>query len=278
MWVILKIKGSYMKEKLLTMVRWTGVSIATISMIVVVTCTVKAFFPLVNVAENEVETPTVEFAEFAAFKNYSVENSANAEDADNKLKQEQSEFQENFFKYYKLIYTNLKEYSRYVDQSNVDERGLEEHLFKLISKYDYTLRTAYMKQLSDESKNLMAYGEESRADVTRKIIDWKSFLDWFSNDFESQLQANSLKAENSETSQHMGLSSDRLMKLGSSYVALMVFIIILYLIKIERNTRKDDLVIKTDDAEKEESVEVEEIEAKTDETQTEADITKKKDD
>ncbi len=163
-----------MKEKLFILVRWTGMSIATISMIVVITCTVKMFLPLEGAVENEIEVPAVEFVEFAAFKNYSVDKSTNVTDASSKLKQEQSEFQENFFKHYKVIYTNLKEYARYVDQS-----GLEEYLFKLVSKYDYRLRTSYMKQLSVESKNLMQYGEASRADITKKIINWESFLDWF---------------------------------------------------------------------------------------------------
>lgn len=267
-----------MKEKLFTMVRWTGVSIATISMIVVVTCTVKAFYPLAGIVENEVEVPAVEFAEFAAFKNYSVEKSANALNEDNKLKQEQSEFQENFFKDYKVIYTNLKEYARYVDQSNVDERGLEEYLYKLISKYDYKLRTAYMQQLSVESKNLMVYGEESRADITKKIINWESFLDWFSNEFESQIQASSAKVKSSKVDTYIGVSSDKLIKLGSSYVVLMFFIIILFLMKIERNTRKDDSGINTDDTEEVEVEEIEEPELKIDETQIEVDTATKKDD
>lgn len=262
-----------MKEKLFTLVRWTGMSIATISMIVVVTCTVKMFLPLVDAVENEIKVPAVEFVEFAAFKNYSVDKSTDVADASSKLKQEQSEFQENFFKHYKVIYTNLKEYARYVDQSNVDERGLEEYLFKLVSKYDYRLRTAYMQQLSVESKNLMEYGEESRADITKKIINWESFLDWFSNDFESQLQANSTKMENSETSTYMGFSSTKLMRLGASYLVVMFFIIILFLVKIERNTRKNDLSINTlDDAdEKEEEID------ETDEIQTEVDTTTKED-
>jgi len=266
-----------MKEKLFTLVRWTGMSIATISMIIVVTCTVRMFLPLVGAMENEMEVPTVEFAEFAAFKNYSVEKSISVTDESSKLGQEQSEFQENFFKYYKDIYTNLKEYARYVDQNNVDERGLEEYLFKLISKYDYKFRTAYMQQLSVESKNLMAYGEESRADVTKKIINWESFLDWFSNDFESQLQANAAQIESTKTSAHMGFSSSKLMNLAASYMVIMFFIIILFLIKIERNTRKSDLSINTQDDVKEIEEEIEEPEIQTAEIKTEADTTTKED-
>ena len=262
-----------MKEKFFTLVRWAGMSIATISMIVVVTCSVKIFLPLVGAVENEIEVPVVEFAEFAAFKNYSVEKSTHVTDESSQLKKEQSEFQENFFKHYKDIYTNLKEYARYVDQSNVDERGLEEYLFKLISKYDYKFRTAFMQQLSVESKNLTVYGEESRADVTKKIINWESFLDWFSNDFESQLQANATQIDGTETSAHMGISSSKLMTLAASYVVVMFFTIMLFLIKIERNTRKSDLSINTEEIDEE----IDEPEIQTDETQTEVDTTTKED-
>jgi len=239
-----------MGEKFFALVRWIGLSVATVALLAVVGSGLSVFLKYVESVNDEVEAPKVAFADFAAFKNRTFEQTTDVTAADDmELKEEREEFQTKFLENYKVIFKNLKEYTRYVNQPEVDERGLEEYLFKLISKYDYSLRIAYMEQLSAETTEFVAYGEESRADVTKKIIEWTAFLDWFSNDFEAQLHAEEKRVEAGkvtalEEAFYLYKTSSAV---GITFVVFMFFIIILFLFNIERNTRKEQVVSEEQD-------------------------------
>jgi predicted PurR-regulated permease PerM len=233
-----------MEKMFYTVVRWIGLSVASVAMLVVIGGGIITCQQFTGV-QGDIQTPEVAFNDFKAFKNHVPDTKENTEDA-LILKEKKDLFYKNFDKQYAIILKNITSYARSVNQVPVNTNSLEEYLFKLLSKYDYDLRNSYLEQLSAETENLAAYGNEIKEGVVQKTIEWTSFLNWFENDFDSQLLAELDKRAMNETDVITIESSmfTMLAMIGITFVVLMFLIMMLLLLKIESNTRKEDVAVE----------------------------------
>lgn len=241
-----------MEKMFYTFVRWVGLSVASVAMLAVIGGGVMICQQFTDV-QGDIQTPEVAFNDFKAFKNYVPDAKDNTEDA-LILKEKKDLFYKNFDKQYTVILENISSYAKSVNQVPVNTKSLEEYLFKLLSKYDYDLRVSYLQQLAEETENLAAYGDEIKEGAVQKTIEWTSFLNWFENDFDSQLLAELDKRAMNETDVITIESSmfTMLVVIGITFVVLMFLIMMLLLLKIEANTRKEDVDVEdTTDTKKE---------------------------
>ena len=233
-----------MEKMFYTIVRWVGLSVASVAMLAVIAGGVVTCQQFASV-QGDLETPEVQFNDFQTFKNYVPDTKDNAENA-LILKEKKDLFYESFDEHYAIILENITAYAKSVNQVAVNTNSLEEYLFRLLSKYDYDLKTSYLQQLSEEAKNLAAYGDDIQNGAVKKTIEWTDFLNWFENDFDAQLQAELDKRAMNETNVITIESSvfTLLTIIGITFVVLMFLIMMLLLLKIEANTRKEDIAVE----------------------------------
>jgi large subunit ribosomal protein L5 len=136
------------------------------------------------------KTPNVKFANFKEFK-----NEQNKVISKKEQKVLQSKFQDEFLTKFALISKNISIYATETKQVVPDVAKLEEGLFMIVSKFDYTNRSSYLTQLLKETNKLVNYSEVVAIDKTKTTIKWVEFLDWFTADFEYQLKNNIIKKE-----------------------------------------------------------------------------------
>jgi hypothetical protein len=136
------------------------------------------------------KTPNVKFANFKEFK-----NEQNKVISKKEQKVLQAKFQDEFLTKFALISKNISIYATETKQVVPDVEKLEEGLFMIISKFDYTNRSSYLTQLLKETNKLVNYSEVVAIDKTKTTIKWVEFLDWFTADFEYQLKNNIIKKE-----------------------------------------------------------------------------------
>ena len=229
-----------MKKTLLTVVRWVGLSVASVAMLAVLGGGLIALLKFTG-AQGDVKTPKVEFYDFKTFKNFVPDVKDDAKNA--MLRQtERDAFYKDFDTNYAIILKNITHYAQSVNQSAVDPQSLEKYLFDSLSMYDYKLKTSYIEQLAVQTTKLVAYGEDIQDGSTAKTIAWVDFLNWFAKDFEAQLLAELDKRETDKTEVVSIQTSVFTLVVGVGIIFLvsMLFVMMLLLLKIETNTRKED--------------------------------------
>jgi hypothetical protein len=230
-----------MKKTLLTVVRWVGLSVASIAMLAVLGGGLVALLKFTG-AQGDVKAPKVEFYDFKTFKNFVPDLEDDTKNA--LLRQtERDAFYKDFDTNYAIILKNITHYAKSVNQSAVDPQSLEKYLFDSLSRYDYKLKTSYIEQLAVQTKKLVAYGEEIQGGSTAKTIEWVDFLNWFEKDFEAQLLAELDKRETDRT-EVVSIEASVFtlaVSIGAIFLVSMLFIMMLLLLKIETNTRKEEL-------------------------------------
>ena len=223
-----------------TFVRWVGLSVASIALIVVIGGGIVAYQQYAG-TQGDVHAPEVEFNDFKTFKNFVPE----AKDAA-ALKEKQDEFYATFDEHYAVILENITTYAKSVNQTTVSAKELEKYLFNLVSIYDYDLKTSYLQQLALETKNLVDYGEEIHDGATFKTIEWTGFLNWFSKDFDTKLQEE-LDKRATEKSTLITIEASlftTLTMIGIAFAAFMFFVLTVLLLKIEANTREEEIPVE----------------------------------
>ncbi|MDQ7042454.1 MAG: hypothetical protein Q9M34_02880 [Sulfurimonas sp.] len=175
-----------MKEKYSMLVRMITVAIVSLGIIIITAGVISEATKPDVVSDTKTSTPKVSFADYKDFRNYVAPEVDIAQ-----LKKEQERFNSAFFEYSQKIYSNISKYSHALNQGEIDNEAFDEYLFNSILKYDIDKRISYLKQLSSESKALLDYEKEVNENPDNKIILWQDFLDWFSKDFNNQLNSQS---------------------------------------------------------------------------------------
>lgn len=240
-----------MKEKYFALVRMGALVVASLGMIIVVAGVLSELTSHKISAMTVSNEPAVEFSNFKEFKN-SVPEEETKVDTDT-LNKEKEIFQAAFFKSSQEVYSNLSKYALSLEQSTINQDRFDEYLFDLVFKYEHDLRLVYLEQLSQASSELLSYAEDVKSN-NAKVIDWNEFLDWFSYDFDDQLQAKEMKNVNEDTT-NMFLNRDTL-------ILFVLLLIVILQLRIEENTS-----IKIDGVKAEEVSTDEESEIQVDETQ-----------
>ena len=226
-----------MEKIFLTFVRWVGLAVTSIALIVVIGGGIAAYQEYCGI-QGDAQAPEVEFSNFKTFKNFVPE----AKDTVALVKK-QDAFYATFDEHYGMILENITAYANSVNQPSVNAQEFEKYLFNLVSKYDYDIKTSYIKQLSVQTKNLAEYGEEIHDGATVKTIEWTNFLNWFSQDFDTQLREELNKRATAKSTLVTIEASlfTTLIMVGVTFVAFMFFILTVLLLKIEANTRKEEI-------------------------------------
>jgi len=231
-----------MNKMFITFTRWIGLSVASVALLVVIGGGLMALQQYSGV-QGDVDAPEVEFNDFKTFKNHVPDVKETAD-----LKKIQDEFFNDFDEKSAIIINNVTAYSKSVKQVDVNVPELEKYLFNLLNKYDYDLKSSYLEQLSDESENLLSYGQEIQNGASYKSIEWTDFLNWFSRDFDAKLNAE-LDRREAQKSELVSIEASLFtvfVFLGIGFVVLMFLIITVLLLKIESNTRSEDNEVTVD--------------------------------
>ncbi len=243
-----------------SLVRGLGLVVSLVALVAVIGGGVFAVQEFSSTQE-KVQPPEVKFEEFQTYKNFSTQDQNTVKSPDI-LKKEKEQFHKDFEKYSAIAFSNLSNYAKSVNQNAVNAEDFEKYLFVLVSHYNADLKSSYLKQLANETKNLQAYGQQIKSGADVKVIQWANFLNWFANDFNAQIQDQLEKAkvnQNSTLTLKASLFTN-LVIAALVFVTLMFFVMMLILIKIESNTRQtqDTNVQKSDETPtKEESIQEE---------------------
>ena len=216
-----------MTKDLFSFVKSTGVWVVSLVMLIAIIGAVTACLKVENIVSGEVKTPKVEFSDYASFTNRVVNDLTNTD----AIKDEQEYYQDKFFEIFPTILKNITEYANITNQGSINPDAFEEHLFNAIIKFDVDMRVSYLEQLAEESGNLLDYGEKVEGDTDKKIIEWIDFLDWFTNDFEDQLETNI------EISESPYIQSSILTKVivgGAIILVFMLFLMIMLFLQREK--------------------------------------------
>jgi hypothetical protein len=200
------------------------------------------------------KTPNVKFANFKEFK-----NEQNKVISKKEQKVLQSKFQDEFLTKFALISKNISIYATETKQVVPDVAKLEEGLFMIVSKFDYTNRSSYLTQLLKETNKLVNYSEVVAIDKTKTTIKWVEFLDWFTADFEYQLKNNIIKKE------YITIEVTQFEKIVISGIGLLLVMLSIIMFLVIRPAPKKHHHIKKENTCKAKDKE---------ETQTKADTTK----
>jgi len=101
---------------------------------------------------------------------------------------------------------------------------------------------SYMSQLSKASRELFNYTEVLKNNPDKEIISWIAFLEWFSGKFEASIsnEQERIQSEELEALADKASALTTLGVVGGALVAFMLFTMMLALLRIEINTRKDE--------------------------------------
>lgn len=179
-----------MSKSYFSVVRFMGKVVAAVVVLIAIVIGVVSYLEIGENTSSQANTPKVKFSNFEEFKNLKSN-----ELSDDELRALKENFQEEFLDNFELIAKNISIYSDATKQVRADEEVLEEQLFKIVSKYDYPERTAFLTQLLKETSNLVSYSEVMATDDTKAKIEWTEFMNWFVSDFDYQLNSNVSKAE-----------------------------------------------------------------------------------
>ena len=219
-----------MREKLFTYVRWAMVSLTSIVMLILIGYGAQELLISNTFLDDEVQGPSVKFSDYEAYKNVDLTKK------DNETEKYKKMFQEVFFDSSQEILANVSTYALTTGQSEVNKDKFEEYLFKSVSAYDYKVKISYIEQLAIQTEDLVAYATTFKDDKSKNVIVWTGFLDWFSYDFDEQLNAQEVNgSEVLEESQSSKIESIRM-----ALIVLILFTMMLLLIKIEENTEVCD--------------------------------------
>ena len=227
-----------MKEKYFASVRMFVFIVSALGMIMVVGGVVSDLSNSGATLSNKSNNPEVKFSDFKEFKNYTapVEVKMSASE----LKKEQDKFHGAFLKHSQNAFTDISKYSLALSQDKLNQDRFDEYLFKLLTQYDMDLRISYLEQLSAASSALVKYADEVNSDRDKKTILWSEFLDWFSNDFNDQLQTE----DEEVVDENIFLSKEML-------VIFMLLVIILLLSRFEAQSAKEEIQETNSDASEE---------------------------
>ena len=200
------------------------------------------------------KTPNVKFENFKEFK-----NEQNKVISKKEQKVLQAKFQDEFLTKFALIAKNISIYATETKQVVPDVVKLEEGLFMIVTKFDYTNRSSYLTQLLKETNKLVNYSEVVAIDKTKTTIKWVEFLDWFTADFEYQLKNNIIKKE------YITIEVTQFEKIVISGIGLLLVMLSIIMFLVIRPAPKKHHHIKKETACKAKDKE---------ETQTKADTTK----
>lgn len=235
-----------MREKLFTYVRWAMVSLTSIVMLILIGYGAQELLISNTFLDDEVQGPSVKFSDYEAYKNVDLTKK------DNETEKYKKMFQEVFFDSSQEILANVSTYALTTGQSEVNKDKFEEYLFKSVSAYDYKVKISYIKQLATQTEDLVDYATTFKDDKTKNVIVWTSFLDWFSYDFDEQLNAQKVSGfEVLEESQYSKIES-----IIMALLVLILFTMMLLLIKIEENTQVCDTLCCEISEEENDDVEV----------------------
>lgn len=179
-----------MLKSLFPHIRFMGKVVASIVVLIAIVIGGVAYLGLSNSSNGGTGEPVVKFSDFEGYVNSKIEVRSNKE-----LKAQKENFHNEFFKNFQLILKNISIYSKATNQAEANSQSLEEHLFTIVSKYDYDLRSSYLTQLVKGTSNLVSYSEVVATDNTKSKIRWTDFLNWFTSDFDYQLNNSSTITE-----------------------------------------------------------------------------------
>lgn len=230
-----------MKDKYFASVRMFVFVVSALGMIMVVGGVVSDLSKSGVTLSNKSSNPEVKFSDFKEFKNYTAPVAVKVSASE--LKKEQDRFHGAFLKHSQSIFTDISKYSLALSQDKLNQDRFDEYLFKLLTQYDMDLRISYLEQLSAASSALVKYADEVNSDRDKKIILWSEFLDWFSNDFNDQLETK----DEEVVAENIFLSKEMI-------VIFMLLVIILLLARFEVGSTTEEAQ-ETDNDVSEEEVE-----------------------
>lgn len=160
-------------------------------------------------------------------------------------------------KYIDSLITFINQYSSKTGQDGVVRKNVSTFLERELSKYDFANQDEYKAQLKGGLEQLVAYADKynSIVKVSSMMVEpvqWRDYLEWLSKEFDTQVSSEKQKesAADRENSRKESLELERavvaraellqvLMAVGFSIAIFILATIILVLMKIESNTRKE---------------------------------------
>lgn len=160
-------------------------------------------------------------------------------------------------KYVDSLITLINHYSSKTGQDGVSRKDLSSFLKRELSKYDIENQEEYKTQLKSGLGQLVVYADKynSIIEVSSMMVEpvqWREYLAWFSREFSTQVSSENQKTEAAirENAHRESLELKRtmsakaellqmLMVIGGAIANFILATIILVLMKIERNTRKE---------------------------------------
>lgn len=233
-----------MERNFFWIVRLFGLLIASISLLVVLVSGYLAFDQYTATANETATPPKVELSKYKELvaDNITRESLASERVAENansatSSTKESDPLQDEIKDKFEAIVSNLNKYAakQAVSQDMVNEKGLANYLSEQTSGFDESTQILYIRQLAQESEKL------SKSAIEEKAIEWTQFLEWFTSEFKAQLagEQERIQLERMTASQEKAEASITLAFAGGAMLVFMFFTMILVLLRIEINTRKD---------------------------------------
>lgn len=173
-----------MKEKCIAFARMVTVTVVSLGMIMIIAGVISEVSSVDVAISKKFNEPKVSFNDYKEFRNSHLNNQM----SDDEIKENQIKFQDAFFKYSSTIFSNLSNYSTTLKQGKINQDRFEEYLFNYVLQYDVKTRIMYLEELASESTKLYSYLDEIEEDKQKTIIFWDDFFNWFSADFNYQLE------------------------------------------------------------------------------------------
>ncbi len=231
-----------MERKFFWIVRLVGLLIASASLLVVLVSGYMSFDQYTTTANEAVAPPKVELSKYKAVMaeeiiNENLDGEESVENNNTPSTNENDPLQKEYDAKFNSILSSLNGYATKegVNQSTVSEEGLRNYISEQMSDYYNDIQILYITQLAQESELLL----KSVIDVNP--IEWSNFVEWFTLDFKTQWanEQERIQMERMAASQEKEEALTTLAFTGGGLIVFMFFTMILVLLRIEINTRKD---------------------------------------
>ncbi len=153
------------------------------------------------------------------------------------------------------ITANINRYAIKVDQEGISRADMEGTINAVTGGYSDRTVDIYIEQLVDATDNLLVYGQNYKKENNQIVgpVEWRKFLTIFTTEFDSFMREEQEKSQKMEAEQD-ALLLNKQMEAQSANIQLLIVInaigialgsfllltMILVLLKIEKNTRKEE--------------------------------------
>lgn len=233
-------------------VRWIGLVGATLVITISIILAMVTYSKYSTSVDDDIVNPEVSFSQYNDIINKQAEadkasKSKVVESDDKKIVSKPEtkidELTEKMNQYHSEVYSLLSQSAKIAQNQELSEIGLENYLYKSYIDYpNNDLKIRFMSELKEASSDFLNNTKEIKKSNSNKFISEIEFITWFTTEFNTQVndEVQRIEAEEEQVLLNKMSATANLPIIGALFGIFLLLVLVLVLLKIERNTRVEN--------------------------------------